>query len=108
MLSEETAAVLWRVGRALGEREGTGPEDDFLLRMFGRRKRAEGRAEATLDMAREILAIRGVAVSAGFPDSLPPQAQDALRQATQRVIAAAAYAAKSEADFVARVGKTSR
>ena len=40
VLSEETAAVLWRVGRALGEREGTSPDDDPLIRMVGRERRA--------------------------------------------------------------------
>ena len=77
-ISEETAAVLWRVGRALGEREGTGPEDDSLLGGFGRRERALGVAEGharglvtgMAGMAAAILRRRGIAVSEGFAAEL--------------------------------------
>ena len=48
ILSEETSAVLSRVGEALGEWEGTGPEDDPLLRQ----QRAEGLAEGVGRMVR--------------------------------------------------------
>ena len=51
VISEETSAVLERVGRALGEREGTGPDDDPLLGSNRRRKHAEGHAEG-LDTGR--------------------------------------------------------
>ena len=51
VISEETSAVLERVGRALGEREGTGPDDDPWLGSIRRRTRAEGRAEG-LDTGR--------------------------------------------------------
>ena len=48
-LSAETVAVLERVGLALGSREGTGPEDDLLLRSQRRQGfdvgHAQGRAE---------------------------------------------------------------
>ena len=40
--SAETSAVLERVGAVLGEREGTGPDDDPLLGAHRRRSRAEG------------------------------------------------------------------
>ena len=43
--SAETSAVLERVGAVLGEREGTGPDDDPLLGAHRRRSRAEGHAE---------------------------------------------------------------
>ncbi len=42
MLSEETSRVLRRVGRALGTREGTSPDDTPWLRMERRESRAEG------------------------------------------------------------------
>ena len=49
-LTEQTSAVLERVGAVLGEREGTGPDHDPLLRSHRRRAfdrgRAEGRAKA--------------------------------------------------------------
>ena len=51
--SAATYRVLERVGRALGEREGTGPDDDPLWRMLGERKLAEGvargRAEGVVE-----------------------------------------------------------
>ena len=43
--SAETSAVLERVGTVLGEREGTGPDDDPLLGSYRRRSHAEGHAE---------------------------------------------------------------
>ena len=43
--SAATYRVLERVGRTLGEREGTGPDDDPLWRMLGERKLAEGVAQ---------------------------------------------------------------
>ena len=45
MLSPETSRVLRRVGRALGVREGTGPDDTPWLRMERHESRVEGYAE---------------------------------------------------------------
>ena len=45
VLSKETSAVLSRVGRALGEREGTGPDDDVRLGPYGREQHTEGVAD---------------------------------------------------------------
>ena len=71
-LSEESSTVLDRVGRALGEREGTGPDDLPWLRRLRRQARAEGYAEeyrkghaegraGTLEaFARQVLALRGL------------------------------------------------
>ena len=106
-ISEETAAVLWRVGRALGEREGTGPEDDSLLGDFGRRERALGIAEGharglntgMAGMAAAILRRRGIAVSEGFAAELT-----ARRGPSPDAVLAAASAAEDEADFLARPG----
>ena len=44
-LSAQTSRVLRRTGRALGAREGTGPDDTPWLRMERQESRAEGRAE---------------------------------------------------------------
>ena len=44
-LSVETSRVLRRVGRALGARAGTGPDDTPWLRMERQESRAEGRAK---------------------------------------------------------------
>ena len=43
-LSSRTAAILERIGTALGEREGSGPDDHPLLRSQRQRVREEGRA----------------------------------------------------------------
>ena len=58
-LSERTFAVLHRVGATLGERDGTGPDDDPMLRWHRRQSRAASR----LEMVREILRARGITVS---------------------------------------------
>ena len=120
VISEETSAVLERVGRALGEREGTGPDDDPLLGSNRRRTRAEGRAEglatgraegrvagraeglaiSRAGLVRAILASRGIRVSEGFPSQIH---RGALVRASDEAVASAAYAAVSEADFLARL-----
>ena len=100
-LSARTSAVLERVGAVLGEREGTGPDDDPLLGAQRRRSRAEGhaegRAEGRAGLARALLAARGIEVSPGFP-GVPgfPELPDHL-------IVAAAIACASEADFQKRL-----
>ena len=93
--SAETAALASRVGRALGLREGTGPEDDPLLR----EQRAEGRAV----IVREVLRVRGLTVSAEFPADLPAAGQTVLEQASPGAVAAAATSASSMADFLHRL-----
>ena len=101
VFSEKTSAVLERVGRALGEREGTGPDDDPLLGPHCRRMYAEGlmigRAEG---LVRAILESRGIRVSEGFP---PQRHWGALVRASDEAVVSAAYAAVSEADFLARL-----
>ena len=91
--SAETSAVLERVGAVLGEREGTGPDDDPLLRAQRRRSRAEGRA----DLARALLAARGIEVSAGFPGV------SGFAELPCHAIVEAASSCVSEADFRKRL-----
>ena len=88
-----TSAALERVGRALGEREGTGPDDDQLLRS----QRAQARAEARAELARELLMARGISVGVDFP-GVPGFADLPVR-----VIAAVAAACTGEADFRERL-----
>ena len=103
--SAETSAALERVGAVLGEREGTGPDDDPLLGAQRRRSRAEGhaeghaegRAEGLAALARALLAARGVEVSPGFP-GVP-----GFAELPEHVIAEAATACVSEADFRERL-----
>ena len=91
--SAETSAVLERVGAVLGEREGTGPDDDPLLGAHRRRSRAEERVE----LARALLAARGIEVSAGFP-GVP-----GFAELPHHAIAEAAASCVSEADFQQRL-----
>ena len=103
--SVETSAVLERVGAVLGEREGTGPDDDPLLgaqrlrsRTEGRTEgHAEGRAEGRAGLARALLAARGIEVSPGFPGVR------GFAELPDHVIAEAATACVSEADFLTRL-----
>ena len=76
--SAQTSAVVERVAAALGAREGTGPDDDPLLRSQRRQEferglaegraegRVQGRMEARAQMVRQILRSRGIAVPARF------------------------------------------
>ena len=120
--SAETCAVLERVGRVLGKREGTGPDDDPMLRSLrvrsreegevvgkvlgrmeglveGERKgRVEGRVEGRAGMVRAILSSRGIGFSEDFPAGVP-----GLAESPEAVIVAAALACDGERDFRARI-----
>jgi hypothetical protein len=99
VLSERTSAALQRVAAALGAREGTGPDDDLLLRAQRRqgfeRGHAAGRAEGRAQMVRQILRSRGVEVSAGFDT-----ATEAFAAADEEALLAAALGCVDEADFL--------
>jgi Uma2 family endonuclease len=98
-LSEETSAVLSRVGRALGKREGAGPDDDPLLR--------QQRAQERADLIRALLCHRGVHIPPDFPEGLAGPHLDALRATSAERVVAAASAAVSLADFLARLDESS-
>ena len=89
-LSETTAAVLKRVGRALGTAEGTGPDDDPFLRS----ERSESRAQALRASALQVLKARGIAVSASLSERLAE-----LDEVSERLIDAA-VACRDEPDFL--------
>ena len=121
-----TYAALKGVGRRLGERDGTGPDDHLFLRSFRDESRAEGKAEGHAEgreeglaegrtkgraeglaegrtegrakTVRELLRLRGIAVSAGFPANAP-----GFAEAPEETAAAAALACDSEEDFRARI-----
>ena len=97
--SAQTSAALERVGAVLGEREGTGPDDDPLLGAQRRRSRAEGRAEERTEFARALLAARGIEISAGFP-GVP-----GFAELPRHAIVAAANACVIEADFRKRLSR---
>ena len=105
--SAQTSAVLERVGGALGAREGTGPDDDPLLRSQRRagfeRGRAQGREEARAEMVRRILLSRGIEVSEGFP-----VAAAAFAAVSEDTLLSAAFACTDQADFLAALARSDR
>ena len=104
--SATTYKVLERVGRTLGEREGTGPDDDPLWRVLGERKlaegvaqgRTEGRAQELAATVRSLLRARGWQVSDAFMKRAA-----ALVDLPRDTVTAAALAAADEADFWRRL-----
>ena len=107
-LSEETRAVLERVGRVLGEAAGTGPDDDVWLGAQRRAARADGRAagrtEGSLEVVRAILRNRGLAVSERLAELLAER----LAGDDPDALVAAALACRDEADLVTRLNPRRR
>ena len=109
-LTDWTYARLKWVGRKLGERDGTGPDDHPFLRSFRDESRAEGKVEGRAEglvegrvkgrakTVREMLRLRGIAVSEAFPANVP-----GFAEAPEEVAAAATLACDSEEDFRARI-----
>ena len=104
VLSESTRAVLERVGRALGEAGGTGPDDDLWLGAQRREARGEGhaagRTEGRAEIVGSILRSRGLAVSERLAARIAGEDPDML--------VAAALACCDEADLLARLQPRSR
>ena len=101
--SGRTSAVLERVGAALGAREGTGPDDDPLLRSQRRQGFERGRAEARAEMVRQMLRSRGIEVSQDFPAGAA-----ALATVSEAVLVAAAFACTDQADFLDALARADR
>ena len=105
VLSGRTCAALQRVAAALGAREGTGPDDDLLLRAQRRQGfehgHAAGRAEGRAQMVRQTLRSRGIAVSARFDT-----ATEALAAASEKALLTAALGCTDEADFLAALRRS--
>ena len=107
LIEPATTAPTWRalerVGRTLGAREGTGPDDTLLLRSLGEQARAEGQAAGRADelaaLVRSTLRVRGIPVSDRFPAALP-----GIADVPRDVLMAAALACVDEQDFRRRVG----
>ena len=115
LTTERTCRVLERVGRTLGAREGTGPQDDPLLRVLGDRERAAGRgegkaagqaegrtagrAEGQAELVRAMLLERGITVSKSFA----ARAAAGVDAPHGTRLAAAALSCTDEADFWRRL-----
>ena len=95
----QTYDVLARVGRALGAREGTGPDDDPMLRALGERTLARGRAEG---QAQELAAVvRSIFRARGL--SIPDPVSDTVIDVPRDTVVAAAVACTDAADFKRRL-----
>ena len=106
-ISDRTSAILERVGAAMGAREGTGPDDDPLLRSQRQAGLATGRREALSEaraaelkrraaMVRAIMADRHLDVTANFPLEVP-----GFAEANVEDVATGAMRCANEADFAA-------
>ena len=101
--SVRTNGILEWLGRVLGSREGTGPDDDALMRSLRGQSRAEGmaegerkgRADALAKVARRMLRSRGVEVSEGF------LADPVFAASSEDAVFEAALACADEAQFLA-------
>ena len=98
-----TWRVLERVGRGLGAREGTGPDDTPLLRSIGEQARASARAEARAAAVHGVLRARGIEVSDSFPAGSP-----VLATVSGDALMAAAVTCADEADFWRRLSPARR
>ncbi len=94
-LSDATTAALRRVGRALGAAEGTGPDDDPLLRAERLEGREEGRVETRSAVVVEVLKTRGLPVSAGLRRRLA-----ALEGVSTAALVQAALECRDEEDLL--------
>ena len=114
VMSEATAEALWRVGRALGEREGTAWRDDPLLARVERMSHAQGVTEgharaltqAHAAMAEALLRRRGIEVPTDFAASLSPAHRGRLATASPAALVEAAATADSANDFLARLRRS--
>ena len=101
-LTGRTHQRLKQVGRTLGERDGTGPDDHPAARSLRAEGEAEGRekgrAEGWAKAVRRMLLSRGITVSDGFPADVP-----GFAESPDGVVMAAALACDSDDDFRVRI-----
>ena len=97
-VSTATIKVLERVGSVLGAREGTGPDDDPLLRSQRRQAFDQGRARAAHRIVRQILLSRGIEIPARFPANLP-----AFADCPEDAVVTAALECATAAEFEASI-----
>ena len=100
-MSQSTVQALERIGRILGERAGTGPDDDPLMRSVRQQAQADARAaelEHRAALVRHLLASRGVPVAANFPLDQP-----GFADADVEALADIALSCTSQADFAAQL-----
>ena len=99
-MSEGTWRALERVALSMGEREGTKPEDDPLMRSQSARARTEGHAEGRMELVVAALRARGI------ESALDATADRALLGGLSGdALMAAALACTDAADFRRRIGE---
>ena len=101
--SESTWRAVERVALAMGESEGTRPEDDPLSRTLIRRGEARGRWEERAESVRTVLLSRGIEASPRLDEELM-LAGDVPAAA----LMAAALGCGSEADLLRRLREAAR
>ena len=97
--SARTDRVLERVGRALGAREGTRPDDTPLIRALNEQAYAAGRSAELVAAVRSILHGRGIRLAEPLTAEPAP-----FGHASRDDVMAAAVACADEADFRRRLG----
>ena len=105
-LSAGARRALERVALALGEREGTRPEDDPFTRTISRKAQAkghaqghrEGHADGHMDAVADLLASRGIELTPEWA-----QYRERCGGVPGKVVVAAALACTDEADFRRRI-----
>ena len=104
-LSEHTVQILERIGRLLGERDGSGPDDDPMIRSLRQQAQADAQAEARAAelerravFVRRQLTSRGIQVAANFPLDQP-----SFAEADVEAVAEIALRCTSQADFAAQL-----
>ena len=102
-LSGETVDVLRRVGRTMGARSGTGPDDDPFLSAEREEGHLAGRAEGAREAVREILAVRNVRRSPTFEARF-----DAFAHLPIAALTRAALECRDEDDFLQRLDALAR
>ena len=108
-------SVRVRIGRAMGAREGTRPEDDPLTCSLNAKAREEGRAEGRMEGSRggrlaerveavlEVLRKRGIRTASDFAED-----QELFTGASLGTLMAAALECAGEADFRRRLSEGGR
>ena len=109
-LSEHTVQVLERIGRILGERDGTGPDDDPQIRSLRQQAQADAQAQASAAelqrraaFVRRQLTSRGLTVTANFPLDEP-----GFAEADIEALADIVLRCNSQADFAAQLKRAER
>ena len=105
--SHRTIEELVRIGRVLGDREGTGPMDDVQIAGYMRRSHAvgqqagfvRGRAAGMASAVLEVLRLRGIALAEDF------RRRVTVATAPPEVLLEAATRCSTEADFWVRLSE---